>query len=108
MNTLLLGNAISMIGCLIMVAIGFLKKKKQILVAQSFQCGNGIQLGNECPVAVQFKENVASLFQFGVDHIAFSGFDEFAGVVVVAKCDSLSGKYGLSIVHHINKLFDLL
>ena len=38
MNTLLIGNAISMIGCLIMVAIGFLKKKKQILIAQSFQC----------------------------------------------------------------------
>ena len=38
MNALLIGNAISMIGCLIMVGIGFLKKKNQILIAQSVQC----------------------------------------------------------------------
>ena len=38
MNLLLLGNAISMIGCLIMVLIGFLKKKNQILIAQCVQC----------------------------------------------------------------------
>ena len=38
MNYLLIGNAISMIGCLIMVAIGFLKKKTHILIAQSVQC----------------------------------------------------------------------
>ena len=38
MNILLLGNAISMIGCLIMVGIGFLKKKNHILIAQSVQC----------------------------------------------------------------------
>ena len=38
MNTLLIGNAISMIGCLIMVGIGFLKKKTHILIAQSVQC----------------------------------------------------------------------
>ena len=38
MNTLLIGNAVSMIGCLIMVAIGFLKKKNHILIAQSVQC----------------------------------------------------------------------
>lgn len=38
MNYLLIGNAISMIGCLIMVAIGFLKKKSHILLAQSAQC----------------------------------------------------------------------
>ena len=38
MNPLLIGNAISMIGCLIMVAIGFLKKKTHILIAQSVQC----------------------------------------------------------------------
>ena len=38
MNTLLIGNAVSMIGCLIMVAIGFLKKKSHILIAQSVQC----------------------------------------------------------------------
>lgn len=38
MNTILIGNAISMIGCLIMVGIGFLKKKNQILIAQSVQC----------------------------------------------------------------------
>jgi len=38
MNTLLIGNAVSMIGCLVMVAIGFLKKKNHILIAQSVQC----------------------------------------------------------------------
>ena len=38
MNPLLIGNAISMIGCLIMVGIGFLKKKNQILIAQCIQC----------------------------------------------------------------------
>jgi len=38
MNILLIGNAISMVGCLIMVAIGFLKTKRQILLAQSVQC----------------------------------------------------------------------
>ena len=38
MNTLFFGNGFSLIGCLIMVAIGFLKKKQQILLAQSVQC----------------------------------------------------------------------
>ena len=38
MNPLLIGNAISMIGCLIMVLIGFLKKRTHILIAQSIQC----------------------------------------------------------------------
>lgn len=38
MNTLLIGNAVSMVGCLIMVGIGFLKKKQHILMAQSVQC----------------------------------------------------------------------
>lgn len=38
MNLLLIGNAISMIGCLIMVLIGFLKQKSQILAAQCIQC----------------------------------------------------------------------
>ena len=38
MNILLIGNAISMIGCLIMVLIGFLRKKNHILIAQSVQC----------------------------------------------------------------------
>lgn len=38
MNTLLIGNGISFIGCLIMVSIGFLKKKSHILAAQSVQC----------------------------------------------------------------------
>ena len=38
MNTLFFGNGFSLIGCLIMVAIGFLKKKQQILIAQSVQC----------------------------------------------------------------------
>ena len=38
MNILLMGNAISMVGCLIMVGIGFLKKNTHILIAQSVQC----------------------------------------------------------------------
>lgn len=38
MNMLLIGNSISLIGCLVMVAIGFLKKKSHILAAQSVQC----------------------------------------------------------------------
>ena len=38
MNLLLMGNAISMVGCLIMVLIGFLKKKNHILIAQCIQC----------------------------------------------------------------------
>lgn len=38
MNTFILGNAVSMVGCLIMVAIGLLKKKSHILIAQSVQC----------------------------------------------------------------------
>lgn len=38
MNLLLLGNGVSMVGCIIMVAIGFLKKKSHILAAQSVQC----------------------------------------------------------------------
>ena len=38
MSPILIGNAISMIGCLIMVLIGFLKKKNQILIAQCVQC----------------------------------------------------------------------
>ena len=38
MNLLLIGNAISMVGCLIMVLIGFLKKTNHILVAQCAQC----------------------------------------------------------------------
>ena len=39
MNTLILGNMISGIGCLIMVLIGLLRKKSHILIAQSVQCG---------------------------------------------------------------------
>lgn len=38
MNILLMGNTVSMIGCLVMVGIGFLKKKSHILAAQSVQC----------------------------------------------------------------------
>ena len=38
MNLLLIGNAVSMVGCLIMVGIGFLKKKVHILIAQCVQC----------------------------------------------------------------------
>lgn len=38
MNPILIGNAISMIGCLIMVGIGFLKKKNHMLIVQCIQC----------------------------------------------------------------------
>jgi len=38
MNALLIGNAFSMFGCLIMVGIGLLKRKNHILIAQSVQC----------------------------------------------------------------------
>lgn len=38
MNLLLIGNAVSMVGCLIMVGIGLLKKNAHILIAQSVQC----------------------------------------------------------------------
>lgn len=38
MNFLFIGNAVSMIGCLIMVLIGLLKQKSHILIAQSVQC----------------------------------------------------------------------
>lgn len=37
MNTLIIGNVTSLIGCMIMVCIGFLKKKRTILVAQCAQ-----------------------------------------------------------------------
>ena len=37
MNTVLLGNIVALIGAAIMVLIGFLKTKKQILTAQCFQ-----------------------------------------------------------------------
>ena len=39
MNTLVLGNFISLLGCFLMVVIGFLKKKSHILTAQCFQFG---------------------------------------------------------------------
>lgn len=39
MNTLLIGNFISLLGCLTMVGIGFLRKKSHILTAQCFQFG---------------------------------------------------------------------
>ena len=38
MNTLLLGNSIAFMGCLIMVGVGFLQKKTHILIAQCVQC----------------------------------------------------------------------
>lgn len=38
MNTLVLGNCISLMGCLIMVAVGFLQKKRHILIVQCVQC----------------------------------------------------------------------
>lgn len=36
---LVLGNAVAMIGCILMVLVGFLRKKKQILAFQCFQFG---------------------------------------------------------------------
>ena len=37
--TILLGNAVAMIGCVLMVLVGFLRKKEQILTVQCFQFG---------------------------------------------------------------------
>jgi len=37
MNHLLLGNAVCLVGAVLMVAIGFIKRKKQILIVQSLQ-----------------------------------------------------------------------
>ena len=39
MNTLVLGNIVSLVGCLLMVGIGLLKKKEHILIMQCFQFG---------------------------------------------------------------------
>ena len=39
MNTVLLGNIVALIGAALMVSTGFLKMKKQILIAQCFQYG---------------------------------------------------------------------
>lgn len=39
MNPILIGNFISLLGCLLMVLIGFLRKKQHILAAQCFQFG---------------------------------------------------------------------
>lgn len=38
MNTILIGNLVSGVGCLIMVGIGLLRKNSHILLAQCFQC----------------------------------------------------------------------
>lgn len=37
MDTLILGNFIALIGCTLMVAVGFIKEKKNILLVQCFQ-----------------------------------------------------------------------
>ena len=63
MNTLLIGNTVSMIGCLIMVGIGLLKKKSHILIAQSFQCAF-MGLGNLILGGVSgFTANVISILR---------------------------------------------
>lgn len=63
MNLLLIGNSVSMVGCLIMVAIGFLKKKSHILIAQSIQCGF-MGLGNLILGGVSgFIANVVSILR---------------------------------------------
>ena len=36
---LILGNAVAMVGCVLMVLVGFLRKKEQILIVQCFQFG---------------------------------------------------------------------
>lgn len=42
---LILGNAVALVGCMLMVLIGFLRKKEHILVVQCFQFGF-LGLGN--------------------------------------------------------------
>lgn len=39
MNPLILGNVVSLIGCVLMVITGFLRSKRQILTVQCFQFG---------------------------------------------------------------------
>ena len=39
MNLVILGNLISLVGCLLMVAIGFIRRKEHILAAQCLQFG---------------------------------------------------------------------
>ena len=39
MNTLIIGNLISLIGCTLMIAVGFIKEKKKILYVQTVQVG---------------------------------------------------------------------
>lgn len=39
MNTIILGNIIALFGSIVMVMIGFLKKKEKIIIAQCIQCG---------------------------------------------------------------------
>lgn len=39
MNTLILGNFIALVGCILMVAVGFIQEKKKILMVQCFQFG---------------------------------------------------------------------
>ena len=39
MNIILIGNLISLVGCLLMVAIGFIRKKEHILAVQCLQFG---------------------------------------------------------------------
>ncbi len=39
MNTLILGNFIALVGCTLMVAVGFIQEKKKILIVQCFQFG---------------------------------------------------------------------
>ena len=66
MNTLLIGNAISFVGCLIMVAIGFLKKKKQILIAgDTIFCGSigrtDLYGGDYATLIKSITENILTL-----------------------------------------------
>ncbi|MBP3685360.1 MAG: YgjV family protein [Oscillospiraceae bacterium] len=63
MNLLVIGNGVSMIGCLIMVGIGLLKKKSQILLAQSVQCAF-MGLGNLLLGGVSgFISNIVSILR---------------------------------------------
>lgn len=39
MDPIIIGNIISFIGCLLMVAIGFIKKRERIIILQCFQFG---------------------------------------------------------------------
>lgn len=63
MTSILIGNIISLVGCTLMVCIGFIKEKKRILTAQCFQFGilsiSNLVLGGN----MGFVSNIVSIIR---------------------------------------------